>query len=309
MGMLTAQGLVMDSLGGVSDRASLMAGGDGEIGHDDALWMRANYSQVDAGRGQFSADQRQFSLRAGKDLRGDSGSRTGVMGVVASGVAGIDDHVRPTIGGFATPLSARVGEIRTTLLGVGGYHTWIFGSGGYADVSGQVGHLWVSNDVAEVDMSDTRGWSAIASAEVGNRFTVGGGGWSLIPQAQLVASHVRMKDIDDGVVRVDGDSLTAYRARVGLRFENPAGQAPRFYGLANVWRNLTDDAGTTLHGGTDTIVVAPQFARNWLEAGFGLTLPTAKAGSFNVDIRTQRGLGEENDRSALGLQATWKLAW
>ena len=307
MGMVSAQGLTMDSLGSMSDRFGI--GSDGRIDHADGLWMRAGFSQVDSGRGQFSADQRQFHLRAGKDVRSDEASRTGVMAVVASGTAEISDHVRPTVGGFATPLSARVGDIRTTLVGVGGYHTLKFGSGGYVDLSGQVGHLWVSNHVADVEMSDTRGWSAVASAEVGSAFSVGNGSWSLIPQAQLVASHVRMNDIDDGVVQVDGDSLTVYRARVGLRFENPAGQSPRIYGVANVWRNLTDDAGTTLHGGTDTIVVAPQFARNWVEAGFGLSLPTSNAGNFNIDIRGQRGLGDDNDRTALGLQATWKLAW
>ena len=307
MGMVSAQGLTMDSLGSMADRVGI--DNDGRINHAEGLWMRAGFNQVDSGRGQFSADQRQFHLRAGKDLRSDESSRTGVMGVVASGSAEINDHVRPTVGGFATPLSARVGEIRTTLVGVGAYHTLGFGSGGYLDVTGQIGHIWVSNEAVGVEMSDTRGWSAIASAEVGHAFTVGGGGWTLVPQAQLVASHLRMQDINDGVVRVDGDGLTAYRARIGLRFENPANQAPRFYGLANVWRNLTDEAGTTLHGGTDTIVVAPQFARNWVEAGFGLTLPTARAGSFNVDIRGQRGLGSDNDRSALGLQASWKLAW
>ena len=308
MGMVSAQGLVMDSLGGVSDRASVMAGTDAQGGHEDGLWMRANYASVDSGRGQFSAEQTQFALRAGKDLRNDAGSRTGIMGVLASGKAQISDHVRPTVTGFANPLSAEVGHVRTTLLGVGAYQTWGSTSGGYLDLSGQLGRVWLSNSALDTQMSDSRGWSALVSLEAGRAVALGSGGWSLTPQAQLVASHLRLDGVDDGVIRVDDANLTGYRARLGARLDNAASTGARFYGLANVWHNLTDDAGTTLHGGTDTIVVAPQFSRSWLEAGVGVQLPGTRAGSFSIDLRGQRGLGGD-DRRSLGVQAAWRLSW
>lgn len=307
MGMVTAQNLAMDSLGGVSDRSG-RAADNGDIGPDDALWMRATYAHVDSGRGQFSADQQQFALRAGRDLRGDASSRTGLMGILARGSAEVSDHVRPTVGGFATPLSAEVGEVRTTLIGLGGYHTWLLGSGSYVDASAQAGRVWLYNRNIETRMSDTSGWSAIASVEAGRQIALGSGGWSLSPQAQLVASHLRLGDMDDGIVHVKGNNMTAYRARVGLRIGKDVAPGPRFYGLANVWHTLNDDAATVLQGGADTITVAPRFARTWLEAGMGVSMPMSRAGGFAIDLRGQRGTGD-NDRTSLALQATWKLAW
>lgn len=298
----------MDSLGTASERAGV--GGEVSTGHLDGLWMRARYATVESGRGQFSADQSQFSLRAGRDLLSDSGSRTGVMAVVASGSAEVSDHVRPTVTGFANPLAANVGDVRSTLLGVGVYRTWTASPGGYFDLTGQIGRLWLSNRASEGTMDDRSGWSAVVSAEAGRRFAVGAGQWSITPQAQLLASHVRLGSVNDGTVGVDGSRMTAYRARVGLHFGNSASQGtgPRFHGLANVWHNLSKDADTTLHGGNDTIVIAPQFSRTWLEAGVGLEWPTAAAGRFSVDLRGQRGLGGD-DRRALGVQAHWQLNW
>lgn len=308
-----AQDIALDAIGTARDRQAqrrMTPYGDGETQGPSPAWARVRFDRTDTRGDRIGLEQQQFLFQGGLDLQADDSVQRGLMASYASASGDVHDYLRPTIDGFATQLGSNVGDVRTQALGVGGYQTLTWRSGWYVDVVGQVTGLRVKLESIDGMRERSDGWNVAASAEVGRSIDVGGGAWTFEPQAQLIASHTRLDDVDDGLVSSSELDRNDVRARLGMRVSTaPASDASAgvVYGVLNLWHDLRDDDGTTIRGGTDSITVEPGLARTWGEIGLGVQ-HAAGRGRLHFDVRGQQGIGR-GDRSAFVAQAGYTLDW
>lgn len=302
-----AQALFVDGLADAGARSLAVREGGTEaaVGHAASpVWMRLRGDQLETFGDRFGQDVRRIGLQAGVDLQRGERVVRGVMARVAQAEGDVQDRLRPTVEGFATPLSASVGEVRLQAFTAGGYQTLAFGGGYSLDLTAEAGAL--RGRLSAFDGSSTRsdGWAGALSGTLARGYVAGG--WDWRPQVQLIAAHTRLDGLEGGVAseRLAQDSL---RARLGLH-ASTRGQGPsRLYAVANVWRDLREADATVFYGGSDSTRVSPGMARSWAELGIGLSHVQGMA-AWYVDLRGEQGLGS-GDRNAVSAQMGLNLRW
>ena len=308
-----AQDIALDAIGTARDRQAqrrMTTYGDGETQGPSPAWARVRFDRTDTRGDRIGLEQQQFLFQGGLDLQADDNVQRGLMASYAAASGDVHDYLRPSLTGFATQLGSNVGDVRTQALGLAGYQTLTWRSGWYVDAVLQASALRLELESIDGMRQDSDGWNVAASVEVGRSIAMGGGAWTFEPQAQLIAAHTQLEDFDDGLVSSDGLDRTALRGRLGVRMSTaPASNAAagQVYGVLNLWRDLRDEDGTTISGGTDSLIVEPALARTWGEIGLGVQ-HTIGRGRLHFDVRGQQGIGR-GDRSAFVANAGYTLAW
>jgi len=208
------------------------------------------------------------------------------------------------------------GSISTDAYGFGATATWYDNNGFYLD--GQAQLTWFDSDlssnlVGELT-SGNDGFGYALSLEAGQRFGVANN-WAIIPQAQLVYSHVRFDTfVDPFGATVGADGLDSFRGRLGLAIEhqdswtNEQGQVERgaVYGIANLHYEFLDGASVGVSG----TKISSENDPLWGELGLG--------GSYNWnddkyslygEISASSSLENLGDNYALNGRAGLRIRW
>ncbi|MDR2872726.1 MAG: autotransporter outer membrane beta-barrel domain-containing protein [Xanthomonadaceae bacterium] len=329
LSMTAAQSLALSSVGSMRDRGVAYESASGTAvrdlmrSMDGNSWSRLRYERVNVKRGQFALNQRELTFQAGFNLQekispnGDDGGllRRGIMFSYGNAKGEIDDRHRPYFGGTNDRLLAWVGNTDTKIYSLGAYQTQFWNNGTYLDLVGQVGHLESKLSDIESNHTDTNGWNAYLSAELGRTIVFGARDWRVEPQAQLTVSKTAMNRFNDGEVYVAKVSQTMVRARAGVwLFNNFASKNPNsndtlFYSLLNVWHDVNNPAGVRLDDIDNSLRLRPGSVRTWTEAGVGFQqmLNHERVTLFG-DIRGQQALSA-GSRDGLSIQFGAKVAW
>lgn len=208
----------------------------------------------------------------------------------------------------------RRGSIDTDAYGAGFNVTWLGTDGLYVDGVGQ--YTWYDSDLSSSDFGrlaeGNHGDGYALSLEIGKRLALSGG-WSWVPQAQLIYSSVDFDDFtmvnpDDTLTRVsagDGDSLLG---RIGVRLETlGTNGTQRFqgYGIVNLTYEFLD--GTSVRvGATELDQQGQDF---WGEIGLGGTYAFNDRVSLYGEARYASSLEDAGDSYSYGGNIGLRVNW
>jgi len=288
-------------------------GGDdaSDAGHDSQVWVRTGGNSLSqSGKARFGSDGRQAFVQLGKDLARSrhadgGGSRSGFMLTASRVDADFEDRVRPRAG-----RSARAGDMRGSILALGGFHTRRFANRAYLDVVAQAERLDSRYQDAYGVRARTGGWGLGLSLEVGRPFALGASGWLIEPQAQLSWHRVDLDSFEDGISRIDPEGNDLLRGRVGVRLVSDAGPAPsrepRLWLGADLLHEIrANDAALRV----DDHLIEEELTASWMEVGAGAEWPIAPQATLYGHLKYQRQAFDDEPLSglsaAVGLRTVW----
>ncbi|WP_418126103.1 autotransporter outer membrane beta-barrel domain-containing protein [Variovorax sp. 160MFSha2.1] len=246
-------------------------------------WARVLSTDIDIQQGGAvspSSKGRLTGFQAGTDLLATPNWRAGLY------VGQLDGDA--SVRGFASGIqNLGVGrnDLRSQYLGV--YGTYTSDSGFYADAVVQSGrHRYTVEPLASQGMSG-KGNSLLGSIEVGQSFALGGSGWRIEPQLQLIHQHMDLGNsaIVGAVVQPQADSGWIARAGVRVKGEIATGVGTlQPYGRFNVYRTSSGaDIARFVNGATTTDIAAPTGGTSTELAG-GFTLALGESTSLYGEI-------------------------
>ncbi|SDY10675.1 outer membrane autotransporter barrel domain-containing protein [Variovorax sp. YR266] len=252
-------------------------------GSDRRAWARVLSTDIDIQQGGAvspSSKGRLTGFQAGTDLLVMPNWRAGLY------VGQLDGDAR--VRGFASGIqNLAVGrnDLRSQYLGV--YGTYTSDSGFYADAVVQSGrHRYTVEPFLSPGVGG-KGNSLLGSIEVGQAFALGGSGWSVEPQLQLIHQHMDLNNsaIAGAIAQPQADSGWIARAGVRVKGQIDTGiGALQPYGRFNVYRTSSGaDIARFVNGATTTDISAPTGGTSTELAG-GFTLALGQTTSLYGEI-------------------------
>jgi len=253
------------------------------VGSDRRAWARVLSTDIDIQQGGTvspSSKGRLTGFQAGTDLLATPNWRAGIY------VGQLDGDA--SVRGFASGIqNLGVGrnDLRSQYVGV--YGTYTTDSGFYADAVVQSGrHRYTVEPLASLGVGG-KGNSLLGSIEVGQSFALGGSGWRIEPQLQLIHQHMDLGNsaIAGAIVQPQADSGWIARAGVRVKGEVATGLGTlQPYGRFNVYRTSSGaDIARFVNGATTTDIVAPTGGTSTELAG-GFTLALGSSTSLYGEI-------------------------
>ncbi|WP_440533699.1 autotransporter outer membrane beta-barrel domain-containing protein [Variovorax sp. YR566] len=252
-------------------------------GSDRRAWARVLSTDIDIQQGGAvspSSKGRLTGFQAGTDLLVMPNWRAGLY------VGQLDGDAR--VRGFASGIqNLAVGrnDLRSQYLGV--YGTYTSDSGFYADAVVQSGrHRYTVEPFLSPGVGG-KGNSLLGSIEVGQAFALGGSGWSVEPQLQLIHQHMDLNNsaIAGAIAQPQADGGWIARAGVRVKGQIDTGiGALQPYGRFNVYRTSSGaDIARFVNGATTTDISAPTGGTSTELAG-GFTLALGQTTSLYGEI-------------------------
>ncbi|SOD29663.1 outer membrane autotransporter barrel domain-containing protein [Variovorax sp. YR752] len=252
-------------------------------GSDRRAWARVLSTDIDIQQGGAvspSSKGRLTGFQAGTDLLVMPNWRAGIY------VGQLDGDAR--VRGFASGIqNLAVGrnDLRSQYLGV--YGTYTSDSGFYADAVVQSGrHRYTVEPFLSPGVGG-KGNSLLGSIEVGQAFALGGSGWSVEPQLQLIHQHMDLNNsaIAGAIAQPQADGGWIARAGVRVKGQIDTGiGALQPYGRFNVYRTSSGaDIARFVNGATTTDISAPTGGTSTELAG-GFTLALGQTTSLYGEI-------------------------
>jgi fibronectin-binding autotransporter adhesin len=242
-------------------------------GSDRRAWARVLSTDIDIQQGGAvspTSKGRLTGFQAGTDLLATPNWRAGLY------VGQLDGDAR--VNGFASGIqNLGVGrnDLRSQYVGI--YGTYTADSGFYADAVVQSGrHRYTVEPLVSLGIGG-KGNSLLGSIEVGQAFALGGSGWSIEPQLQLIHQHMDFGNsvIAGAVVQPQADSGWIARAGVRVKGQIDTGVGTlQPYGRFNVYKTSSGaDIARFVNGATTTDIAAPTGGTSTeLAGGFTLAL-------------------------------------
>jgi len=278
-------------------------------GTDRRAWGRVFSTDIDIQQGGSvspTSKGRFTGFQAGTDLLVMPNWRAGLY------VGQLDGDA--TVNGFASGVNnLRVGhnDVRSRYLGV--YGTYTGDSGFYADAVVQSGRHRYTVEPMLGGGASGKGNSLLGSIEVGQAFALGGSGWSIEPQLQLIHQHLDLGNsaIIGAVVQPEAD--TGWIARAGVRVKGQVGTglgALQPYGRFNVYKTSSGtDIASFVNGATRTGIAASIGGTSTELAG-GFTLALSQSTSLYGEIGKLWSSGgdakvKSSINGSLGVRVNW----
>jgi len=278
-------------------------------GSDRRAWARVLSTDIDIQQGGTvspSSKGRLTGFQAGTDLLATPNWRAGLY------VGQLDGDA--SVRGFASGIqNLGVGrnDLRSQYVGV--YGTYTTDSGFYADAVVQSGrHRYIVEPLASLGVGG-KGNSLLGSIEVGQSLALGGSGWRIEPQLQLIHQHMDLGNsaIAGAIVQPQADSGWIARAGVRVKGEIATGLGTlQPYGRFNVYRTSSGaDIARFVNGATTTDIAAPTGGTSTeLAGGFTLALGSStslygeigKLWSSGGDARVRSGIN-----GSIGVRVKW----
>ncbi|MDH6591833.1 outer membrane autotransporter protein [Variovorax sp. TBS-050B] len=278
-------------------------------GSDRRAWGRVLSTDVDIQQGGAvspASKGRLTGFQAGTDLLATPNWRAGLYVGQLDG----DASVRGFASGLAN-LAVGRNDLRSQYLGL--YGTYTGDSGFYADVVVQSGrHRYTVEPLASLGVSG-KGNSLLGSIEVGQSFALGGSGWRIEPQLQLIHQHMDLNNaaIVGAVVQPQADSGWIARAGVRVKGEIATGVGTlQPYGRVNVYRTSSGaDITRFVNGATTTGIAAPTGGTSTELAG-GFTLALGQSTSLYGEIgKLWASGGDAKVRSSINGSVGVRMKW
>ncbi|MDR6890899.1 MULTISPECIES: autotransporter outer membrane beta-barrel domain-containing protein [Variovorax] len=252
-------------------------------GADRRAWARVLSSDIDIRQGGTvspTSTGRWTGFQAGTDLLTTPNWRAGLY------VGQLDGDA--SVSGFASGvnhLRAGRADLRSQYVGV--YGTYTGDSGFYADAVVQsTRHRYTVQSSIGMG-AEGKGNSLLGSLEVGQIFALGGSGWRIEPQLQLIHQRLDLGNstIVGAAVQPDADSGWIARAGVRVKGRIDTGLGTlQPYGRFNVYKASSGtDIAHFLHGATSTGIEAPTGGTSTELAG-GFTLALGQTTSLYGEI-------------------------
>ncbi len=236
-------------------------------------WARVLSTDIDIRQGGVlspTSKGRLTGFQAGTDLLSMRHWRAGIY------VGQLDGDAR--VNGFASGIQGlAVGRNDLRSQYVGAYGTYTNESGFFADAVVQSGRHRYTVEPLPGGGAAGKGNSLVGSIEVGRSFPLGGSGWHIEPQLQLVHQHMDLSNsaIIGAVVQPQADS--GWLARAGVRVKGEIGTGLgtlQPYGRFNVYKASSGaDVARFVNGASRTDIAAPTGGTSTeLAGGFALAL-------------------------------------
>ncbi|QSI30579.1 autotransporter outer membrane beta-barrel domain-containing protein [Variovorax sp. RKNM96] len=277
-------------------------------GADRRAWARVLSTDIDIQQGGTvspNSKGRLTGFQAGTDLLTTPNWRAGLY------VGQLDGDAR--VNGFASGLqNLGVGrnDLRSQYVGIYGTYT---DGGFYADAVVQTGrHRYTVQPNATLG-TEGKGNSLLGSIELGQAFALGGSGWSIEPQMQLIHQHMDLNNsaIAGAVATAQADSGWIARAGVRVKGEIDTGAGTlQPYGRFNVYKTSSGaDVASFLNGATTTDILAPTGGMSTELAG-GFTLALGQTTSLYGEIGKLWASGgntkvKSSVNGSLGVRVKW----
>ncbi|MDM0005753.1 autotransporter outer membrane beta-barrel domain-containing protein [Variovorax sp. J22G73] len=278
-------------------------------GSDRRAWARMLSIDIDIQQGGAvspNSKGRLTGFQAGTDLLATSNWRAGLY------VGQLDGDAR--VRGFASGIqNLAVGrnDLRSQYVGV--YGTYTGDSGFYADAVVQSGrHRYTVEPLLSFGTGG-KGNSLLGSIEVGQAFALGGSGWSVEPQLQLIHQHMDLGNsvITGAVVQPQADNGWIARAGVRLKGQLDTGVGTlQPYGRFNVYKTSSGaDIARFVNGATTTDIAAPTGGTSSELAG-GFTLALSPSTSLYGELGKLWASGgnakvKSSVNGSLGVRVKW----
>ncbi|PLC05094.1 autotransporter outer membrane beta-barrel domain-containing protein [Variovorax sp. RO1] len=272
-------------------------------------WARVLSTDIDVQQGGTvspASKGRLTGFQAGTDLLATPHWRAGLY------VGQLDGDATTT--GFASGVrNLRTGrnDLRSQYAGV--YGTYVGASGFYADVVVQSGrHRYTAEPMLGAGIGG-KGHSLLGSIEVGQAFALGGSGWRIEPQLQLIHQHIDLGNtaIVGAVVQPRADSGWIARAGVRVKGEIDTGMGTlQPYGRFNVYKSSSGtDIARFVNGATTTDIAAPTGGTSTELAG-GFTMALSQTTSLYGEVGKLWSSGgnakvKSSINGALGVRVKW----
>jgi fibronectin-binding autotransporter adhesin len=278
-------------------------------GSDRRAWARVLSTDIDIQQGGAvspTSKGRLTGFQAGTDLLATPNWRAGLY------VGQLDGDARVT--GFASGIQGLgVGrnDLRSQYVGI--YGTYTADSGFYADAVVQSGrHRYTVEPLVSPGIGG-KGNSLLGSIEVGQPFALGGSGWSIEPQLQLIHQHMDFGNsvIAGAVVQPQADSGWIARAGVRVKGQIDTGVGTlQPYGRFNVYKTSSGaDIARFVNGATTTDIAAPTGGTSTELAG-GFTLALSPSTSLYGELGKLWASGgnakvKSSINGSLGVRVKW----
>lgn len=270
-------------------------------------WARAAVQTLDQRGGGASYNSTMFSMQGGVDVfrraRPDgSGSQAGVTLRLGSIDTSTSYAPRTRVG-----LGASTGSISTSAISHGGYYTHYLGDGTYVDLAGEFNYFEHQYQDVYATQARQNGYGVTVSAETGKPLPIGNI-WRLEPQLQIAYQFLHASSFGDAISQVSGGNDNAVRGRLGLRLfrdgevDNPEAGHFRPYMTVDVLRDFTPLPVVSMADAS----LRPDLARNWWQAGAGVTLQMTKAAHLFTDLKYQHAFGSGRDGLAFRAGMSWR---
>jgi len=281
------------------------AAGSGDAGRQ--AWARAVYTDLDIhqdGVADAASKGHVSGLQAGTDLFAAGNWRGGVYVGYLDGGADVSGNARGTIG--------RVGSNDLQSRYLGGYATWMDGSGWYADAVVQGGsHRYTVRPDLNLSASG-KADSLTASIETGKAFALTDR-WTIEPQAQLAWQRSSFDTvlISGAAVRQDADS--GWIGRLGVRvkgdFATGAGRLQP-YGRVNLYHAGSGTDVATFIAPAASTPIASATGYTSAEVAGGATLALSSSVTLYGEVGHLFDIGgsarvKSSVQGSVGVRMTW----
>ncbi len=291
----------------IGDEAAPAAAGAGTGDAGRQAWARAVYTDLDLHQdGLADAQSRGHvsGLQAGTDLLASGPWRAGVYVGYLDGGAEVGGNARGTVG--------RVGRNDLQSRYLGGYATWMDGSGLYADGVLQGGsHRYTVRPDGNPSVAG-KADSLTASIETGKAFALAGN-WIVEPQAQVAWQRSRFDDVLISGATVHQDADSGWIARLGVRvkgdFATGAGRLQP-YGRVNLYRASSGtDVASFINPAANT-PIASATGYTSAEVAGGLTLALSPGATLYGEVGHLFDVGgdarvKSSVQGSLGIRVSW----
>jgi outer membrane autotransporter protein len=262
----------------------------------------SNGNNGDFAKGGPAYDFDFGGFQAGADLYRTAWDSAGLY----AGAATAHANVRTADGGAS-------GHLGLDTYGFGAYWTHRDPVGWYTDLVLQ-GNLYQNiNTTSEAGIGfHTQGWGITASAEAGYKIALGGG-YSVIPQGQLIYQRTSLDGGVDQFGRISFGPTDEVYGRLGGRFAKDwlinETRKVTTWAEANIWQQFGSDAKTTfatLDGAFPTTVGAG-LGGTWAQLGVGLSgQVTRNVSIFGVaDYNIALNQSGHSVGGRIGIKVTW----
>jgi len=278
-------------------------------GSDRRAWARVLSTDIDIQQGGTvspTSKGRLTGFQAGTDLLATPNWRAGLY------VGQLDGDAR--VSGFASGirhLAVGRNDLRSQYVGV--YGTYTADSGFYADAVVQSGrHRYTVEPMLGAGVGG-KGNSLLGSIEVGQSFAIGGSGWRVEPQLQLIHHHMDQGNsaIVGAIAQPQADSGWIARAGVRVKGQIDTGVGVlQPYGRVNVYKTSSGtDIARFVNGATTTDIAAPTGGTSTELAG-GFTLALSQATSLYGEVGKLWSSGgdakvKSSVNGSLGVRVKW----
>lgn len=250
------------------------------------LWARTYGQHGKAtGKDRFSYKSNIFGMQIGGDLYhsidGDYEHKAGIFASYSHNNLSFDDQYRTEFGRAVISDNKKAGSGKSTVVGVGGYYTFLTDSGSYIDAIAAYSHIRNEYEPNMMESYSQNGYGLSASLEGGYAYNIDQTNWTLMPQAQLIYHYLDLKNKQIAQGELKGVSGSTWLGRVGGQAIYNIDDTKKAYFGVDYWHRFNDNPSVAWGNS----VFEENYGKNWFEVSVGGQYKISNRVNIFGDIR------------------------